>query len=151
MRTLALDFDVAAFGRSNEDEGPTRQRLFDNNVDRDDRFILGAFDGHELVGISGMFRHDAVKAYHKGNIWSVFVVEEYQGKGLGRGLMEETIEQTRQIEGVDLILIGVSAYNTKAHELYKRLGFIDYGTEPRSLKIDGEYYAEHLMWMDLTL
>lgn len=150
VRTLALDFEPAAFGRSNADEEPIRKELFNRNTDQNDRFILGAFAGEELVGIAGLFRHEPLKVQHKSMIWSVFVIREYQGKGIGRGLMEKSIELAKQIDGIDLILIGVSAYNTKAHQLYQRLGFVDYGTEPRSLKINGEYFDEILMWMDLT-
>ncbi len=84
VRAEALDFEPMAFGRSNADEEAHREQLFENNVDRDDRFIIGLFDGEKLIAIGGFFRHEPIKAFHKGTVWSVFVKPEFQGKGIGR-------------------------------------------------------------------
>ena len=127
LRSEALDFEPMAFGRSNEDEAAGREQLFKNNVGRDDRFILGLFDGDEPVAIGGFYRHEPIKAFHKGTIWSVFVRESRQGKGLGRRLMESVISEAKKMAGLESVLIGVSSNNPKAINLYRNLGFIDYG------------------------
>lgn len=150
LRSTALEVEPTSFARSNEDEEPTRRDLFKGNTDQDDRFILGAFSGDELVGIAGLFRHKPIKVKHKSMIWSVFVLKDHRGKGIGRGLMERTIGFAKQIKGIDLISIGVSAQNNTARELYNRLGFLEYGIEPCSVKVNGAYFDEALMWMDLT-
>lgn len=147
VRTEALDFEPMAFGRSNEDEQPRRKPFFENNIDRDDRFILGLFDGEELIAIGGFYRHEPIKAFHKGTVWSVFVREQHQGKGLGRRLMEEVIAEAKKMKGLESILIGVSSNNPKAISLYRNLGFIEYGREPNCLKHNGNYVDEILMRM----
>ena len=136
-----------AFGRSNEDEEAGRAQLFKNNVGRNDRFILGLLDGDELVAIGGFYRHEPIKAFHKGTVWSVFVRESHQGKGIGRMLMEGIISEAKKMAGLESILIGVSSNNPKAINLYRNLGFIDYGCEPNCLKHDGIYVDEILMRM----
>ncbi len=147
VRTEALDAAPFAFGRSNKDELPTRAKLFANNTDRDDRFILGAFEEDELVGIAGFYRHEPIKTFHKGTVWSVFVKPKFQGQGLGRKLMESTLEEAWKMSGLESILIGVSSNNPPAINLYRNLGFQDYGREPNCLKHEGEYVDEILMVM----
>ena len=145
VRTEALDVAPFSFGRSNQDELPIRESFFRNNIDRDDRFILGMFLHDRLIGISGFFRHEPIKAFHKGTVWSVFVKPEFQRKGLGRKLMEETLCLAWKMSGLECILIGVSSNNPPAINLYKNLGFIEYGIEPNCLKHKGEYVDEILM------
>lgn len=147
VRTEALDFEPMAFGRSNADEEPGRENLFKNNVGRDDRFIIGLFDEGNLIAIGGFFRHEPIKAFHKGTVWSVFVKPEYQGKGIGRKLMEEVIYEAKKMKGLESILIGVSSNNPKAISLYRNLGFIEYGREPNCLKHGWKYVDEILMHM----
>ncbi|MGB1318510.1 MAG: GNAT family N-acetyltransferase, partial [Flavobacteriales bacterium] len=95
----------------------------------------------------GFYRHEPIKTFHKGTVWSVFVKPEHQGKGLGRKLMERTLEEAWKMDGLETILIGVSSNNPPAISLYRNLGFTDYGREPNCLKHNGEYVDEILMVM----
>lgn len=148
VRTEGLDVAPFAFGRSNEDEMPIRERFFKNNINRDDRFILGMFADERLIGISGFFRHEPIKAFHKGTVWSLFVKPSHQGMGLGRKLMEETLKEAWKMDGLETVLIGVSSNNPSAIHLYRSLDFIEYGKEPKCLKHEGEYVDEILMYME---
>ena len=148
VRSQGLDVAPFSFGRSNEDELPTREKLYQNNVGRDDRFILGLFTDDQLIGISGFFRHEPIKAFHKGTVWSVFVNPAFQGRGFGRKLMDETLKEAWKMDGLESILIGVSSDNPPAINLYRSLGFTDYGQEPNCLKHEGKYVDEILMLMN---
>lgn len=147
IRTEALDNSPFAFGRSNEDEFAERDHRFKVNINRKDRFILGVFEDDNLIGIAGFYRHEPIKIFHKGTVWSVFVKPEYQGKGFGRKLMEETLREAWEMNDLEAILIGVSSNNPTAINLYRNLGFEDYGREPNCLKHNGEYVDEILMVM----
>lgn len=147
IRTEALDNAPFAFGRSNEDELAERDHRFKTNINRDDRFILGAFENDNLIGIAGFYRHEPIKTFHKGTVWSVFVKTASQGKGFGRKLMEETLREAWEMKGLETILIGVSSNNPTAINLYRNLGFEDYGREPNCLKHNGEDVDEILMVM----
>ncbi|MGB0916589.1 MAG: GNAT family N-acetyltransferase [Flavobacteriales bacterium] len=147
LRTEALDVSPFAFGRSNEDEFAERDHRFKVNIDRADRFILGVFEDKKLIGIAGFYRHEPIKTFHKGTVWSVFIKPEHQGKGLGRKLMKRTLEEAWKMDGLETILIGVSSNNPPAINLYRNLGFTDYGREPNCLKHNGEYVDEILMVM----
>lgn len=149
VRAEALDFEPMAFGRSNADEQAHRERLFENNVNRDDRFIIGLFDEDTLVAIGGFYRHEPLKTFHKGTIWSVFVKPEHQGKGLGKKLMESILSEAKKMDDLESILIGVSSNNPRATSLYRSLGFIEYGREPNCLKHAGKYVDEILMHLEV--
>ena len=61
--------------------------------------------------------------------------------------MEEIIEIARH--RVELVQLTVVRDNERARRLYASLGFREYGMEWHSLKLDGRYYDESLMAMDL--
>ena len=48
-------------------------------------------------------------------------------------------------QSVEQLHLDVGTYNTPAIKCYERYGFAIYGTEPRTLKVDGEYIDEYLM------
>ena len=61
--------------------------------------------------------------------------------------MEAVIELARG--RVELVQLTVVRDNERARGLYASLGFQEYGVEWHSLKLDGRYYDEILMAMNL--
>jgi ribosomal protein S18 acetylase RimI-like enzyme len=110
-----------------------------------DNFVPGAFDGPQLVGMTGFFRRQGPKINHRGEIWGVYVRKESRGLGVGRGLMAEMIRLLRSIPGLDQVALGVGTGNLGARRLYESFGFKAYGREDRALKIGDRYIAEDLM------
>jgi ribosomal protein S18 acetylase RimI-like enzyme len=106
-----------------------------------DNFVLGAFDGEQLVGMAGFFRRQGEKICHRGEIWGVYIAKQYRGRWCGQSLLEELINQLRSVAGLEQVALGVSVGNTGAKRLYESLGFETYGREARALKI-GEYYLD---------
>ena len=73
-----------------------------------------------------------------GEIDAMYVVPEFQGKGLGKKLIEKAFEWLGSNLDVKLVVV---KYNTNAIEFYKKMGFqetankVDYkGTKPASGK-----------------
>ncbi|HKU00068.1 MAG TPA: GNAT family N-acetyltransferase [Paraburkholderia sp.] len=113
----------------------------------DQQAVFGAFDGAALIGIVGWRREARQKLAHKSRIWGVFVKPEYRRTGIARRLMERAIEHARS-SGVEQVQLTVGAQNPRAQTLYRSLGFTVYGTEPRAMCIDGEYFdEEHMVLM----
>ena len=57
------------------------------------------------------------------NVWlGICVRERYQGKGYGRELMLELIEEAR-LKGINKIMLTVDKMNSKAVTLYEKMGF----------------------------
>ena len=150
LRLQALKDNPEAFG-STYQEAFTRgkawmlQRL---QGKEDQTFYLGAFD-EAIFGMVALYREEGIKNWHKGYVVSMYVHPEKRGVGAGKALMQELIARAKQLEGLEQLLLAVVTTNQTAYQLYRSLGFEVYGTEPKALKMDGEYWDEHLMVLRL--
>ena len=66
------------------------------------------------------------------------LLPEYRGKGLGRKLAERAISDARA-RGIERIELEVFASNTRAIQLYEKLGFAHEGVKRKGRKLDGAY------------
>jgi ribosomal protein S18 acetylase RimI-like enzyme len=64
----------------------------------------------------------AIKEWSYGEIDKIYVLPEYQGKGVGRKLLEPALEW---LTPYDEVRIGVVTYNTRAIRFYEKFGFRD--------------------------
>ena len=144
LRLESLVSEPRAFGESAEEHREMPLEKFAKRLDRSSEhsFVLGAFDGSRLVGMAGFYRNRNLKERHKGGIWGVFVQPAYRGKGLGRALVSGILDRVRQIPGLTQIQLCVAATQKAARTSYEKLGFREFGVEPRSLLVDGEYIDE---------
>jgi ribosomal protein S18 acetylase RimI-like enzyme len=148
LRSEALELEPWAFTESTAQHQAMTLETIQHRLGAgasDDNFVLGAFDGRDLIGMAGFFRRQGEKICHRGEIWGVYVAKQYRVKGIGRALLEELIRQLRSQPGLEQVALGVSAGNIPARRLYETLGFEMYGCEVRALKIDGVYVDENLM------
>jgi len=112
--------------------------------------VVGAFADGQLVGTAGFFREQAVKRRHKGRIWGVYVDQHWRGKGVGRQLLSELVQQVRAFPGLEQISLTVNAEQTAAKRLYASLGFEVFGHEPGALKLGETYIGEDHMVLRLA-
>ncbi len=82
---------------------------------------FGAFDDEQLIGFifncTGTWNGQST-AYDTGT----GIIPEYQGKGLGKGLLEYTISKIREA-GINQYILEVLCSNKPAYELYRKYGF----------------------------
>ena len=151
LRLRALREDPVAFTSSTEEfSHQTLDKIAARfRSDPAESFMLGAFQDRKLVGLVGFYREAALKQRHKGSIVSMYVAPEARGHGLGRALLRDAIRRVREIQGVEHVLLGVMITQTTARNLYASLGFAVYGREARALYVDGQYYDEEFMQLDL--
>ncbi|KVL48611.1 GNAT family N-acetyltransferase [Burkholderia territorii] len=110
-----------------------------------ERAVFGAFDGDTLVGITGVRRDARAKIAHKATIWGVFVDPAYRGRGIAQSLLDNATAHAEQAWQCKQLMLCVNAVNGAAERLYASQGFVRFGTEPRSLLVDGRFYDEHYM------
>ncbi len=148
LRLEALERDPEAFTESvAEHKRKSRAQIaaFLGSGSPADNFILGAFDGKQLVGMTGFFRRQGPKIHHRGEIWGVYVRRESRGRRVGHALMKEMIRRLRSIAGLEQVTLGVSVGNVPARRLYESFGFQPYGCEARALRLGDTYIDEDLM------
>ena len=59
-------------------------------------------------------------------VQQIYVIKEYQSKGLGKLLMDKAIERGKE-KGLKYVWLGVWEHNPRAIEFYEKLGFIPFG------------------------
>jgi RimJ/RimL family protein N-acetyltransferase len=108
------------------------------------------FAEHEngLIGMTGIYRGELPKTKHSATIWGVYVRPEWRGLHIAESLIEACIGWAKSNE-VNIVKLGVTAASTAAVRCYQRCGFIIYGTEPRGIFYDGQYYDGYLMYRSL--
>ncbi|HKQ40823.1 MAG TPA: GNAT family N-acetyltransferase [Verrucomicrobiae bacterium] len=114
-----------------------------------DSIIIGAF-APDLVGTLGLYRDSHVKAAHKVHLWGMHVVPAYRRKGIGARLLDAAILHARSMPGIAIVRLSVSSTAPNAQRLYERAGFRVWGTEPDSLRHNGQSATEYHMILRLV-
>jgi ribosomal protein S18 acetylase RimI-like enzyme len=142
IRLEALRDHPTAFGASYEAVAERPDSYFLEGLA--DMAVFGAFsaDGRQ-IGLAAFMRNGGQKQMHRGDLIQMYVRPEARRTGASLGLVETVFEHARSL--VVQLHLGVATENTAAIRLYKKAGFHIYGTEPRSLYVNGRYVDEHLM------
>lgn len=94
-------------------------------------------------GIANLYLQPYKKLAHQ-SLFAIIVDEKVRGKGVGTRLMEELITLARELFKLELLHLEVYEGNPAIH-LYQRLGFVQYGFQPRFIKDQGRYIGKILM------
>jgi ribosomal protein S18 acetylase RimI-like enzyme len=150
LRLQALETDPASFAESTEELKRTTVEDYTSRLRSGgaENFVAGAFDGKELVGITGFYRDALLKRRHIGHIWGVFVAPSARGKGVGQALLAEVIQSAKALSGLRSVRLMVAVPQEAARRLYERVGFRVFGTEPSSLLIGERFVDEYLMTLE---
>jgi len=131
-----------------EEEKETPQtiltRIYDENQPSE-VFVIGAFEGEQLIGTSAFERETRYKLRHKGTLWGVYVLPDYRKRGIARILVQKTIDTAKEISELNQIDIEVSGEFQR--KFYESLSFIRWGVEKNGTKT-GENY---LNWTHMVL
>lgn len=115
----------------------------DNEVE-----LVAVVDG-KIVGSAGVAAVGGRrKVLHRAR-FGISVLKDYWGLGIGRVLMEASIDCARRA-GYTQLELEVVADNERALSLYRRVGFEEYGRNPRGYRSAAAGYQE-LVHMRLEL
>jgi RimJ/RimL family protein N-acetyltransferase len=151
LRLEALMREPYAFARSPEEALPWPRESVASRLCAvpEGDFLVGAFEGGQMVGQAGFVREQGCKVRHKGFIWGVYVTAAARGQGVAKGMLILMLDRARGYPGLEQISLSVSVPQEAARRLYTALGFEVYGYEARALKV-GETYVdeEHrVLWL----
>jgi ribosomal protein S18 acetylase RimI-like enzyme len=151
VRLRALREHPEAFGSAYEEEVsvPVEQTAewLANSLPNNP--IFGAYMDGRLVGLININRSPRAKVRHRANIGAMYVAPEARGHGFGRALLDAAIAHARSLDGVQDVVLAVTAGNEAARALYTSAGFQSYSIDPRLICVDGQYYD--VEWMILGL
>jgi ribosomal protein S18 acetylase RimI-like enzyme len=106
-------------------------------------FAFGAFtENNKLIGICGFITDMRMKARHRGEIVQLFVDSKYNGKGIGKKLLQLSIDKAFANQQTEQIILSVASANENAIGLYKRFGFAEYGRLEKFFKSGEEYLTQ---------
>lgn len=140
LRQRGLIEHPEAFTSSAHEERDAQQKL-GKRLARDPAcphdVVLGAFDGDALIGIIGMSVDSRAKVRHRGHVFGMYVPRERTGRGIGEALVRALIAHARSCEGLDALVLTVTAGNDGAVRLYEHAGFVAFGREPGAVRVNG--------------
>ena len=147
LRLEALELEPLAFGSSAEEHRETTVATVAARLSppKSHSFVLGAFNGKQLVGTIGFARHQNLKDRHKGRIWGVYVKQDHRGKGIAGQLLAATLRRARSQAGLEQIMLTVGRQQAAARRLYSSAGFQVIGRERHALKVGQVYVDEDYM------
>jgi len=101
-------------------------------------FMLGAWDGRELIAALALERQSLQKLRHSAELNGMVVSPAHRGKGLGEMLVKACIAEARKAIGLEQVTLRVSTSSTSAIRVYEHAGFQACGVVPHAIKlIDG--------------
>ena len=139
---FALKEDPIPFGTDYEDDVALSDDEWKKKFEAGPKYC--ARMGEEYVGLIGVILEKKVKVRHSADVVGLYVLPEWQGKGIGRKLIERVVADMHAKPGIVRLRLGVDVERTKAIKLYTSLGFVQTGISPKAIKV-GTTYQDHAM------
>jgi ribosomal protein S18 acetylase RimI-like enzyme len=108
----------------------------------------GAYQHAELYGFVGLQREPRAKNRHKATVMGMYVAPEVAGQGVGRALLDALVRHARA-NGLESLVLTVTAGNERAQRLYASAGFRSFGIEPDAVRVEGRSFDKNHMHLDL--
>jgi len=109
-----------------------------------------ALDGDKVVGWCDATSSPRTALAHHATV-GMGIIDGYRQQGIGTRLLSAVIESARA-KGLHHLYLGVYRQNVLAQTLYKKLGFVETGVEPKFYQMpDGSYEDDIIMWLPLAV
>lgn len=123
-------------------------KSFIEKINKSELVFLMAFIGDNLIATSHIELKDKIKSHIGG--FGITVSKDYRGDGIGKKLMELVIsESIEKIKGLKIIELEVFGDNPIAQNLYKKMGFVEFGRLSRGIKHKDKFVDAVLMYKNL--
>ena len=131
-----------------QNTGKTTAYLAETKQSEIDVEIVAVVDG-KIVGSAGIHVvKDRIKVKHRAE-FGISILKDYWNLGIGKALMEASIECAKKV-GYLQIELDVVKDNETAYCLYRKYGFVDYGCNPRGFRTkEGQWQELVLMRLEL--
>ncbi len=125
------------------DERVWNQDLLEGKIEREQDFLVGAFEEKDIVGFLSAERGTARRIQHSAYI-VVGIQKAYCHRGIGSQFfaMLDDWARTNHITRLELT---VRCDNEPAIHLYRKNGFVVEGVKKHTMRVNGEYVDEYTM------
>ena len=110
---------------------------------------LLVLDEDRIVGEVNLRTEELNTSQHRAKL-GIGLEKAYRGQGIGRSLMERIIDWARRETQIEWIDLGVFHTNKTAYELYKSLGFIEWGRCADRFRVAGKNITDISMSLKLS-
>ena len=140
---------LCTYPDENNFDAARESRFLKEKSESENEIELIASVGGTIVGTAGIEAAGRqYKVRHRAEL-GVSVARDYWGLGIGRALTEACIESAKAAGYIQLELAVVSE-NLRAITLYKKLGFVEYGRNPKGFRSRLSGFQE-IIYMRLEL
>lgn len=108
-----------------------------NLIEHDLPQYFAITDSDEVIGWCDITPKNNEYFKHIGNL-GMGIVKEYRNMGIGREMLEKTIQHAKLIN-IEKVELEVFSSNERAIKLYKNIGFEHEGVRKKGKKVRGEY------------
>lgn len=116
-----------------------------DEIDKKRTVHLLAFSGDELAGATEIHLRDKTEK-HIG-VFGITVAKTFRGEGIGKILMDSVIKEAMgELSGLRMITLEVYSTNENAKNLYRKMGFVDYGILPEGITRNDKFEDAILMY-----
>lgn len=119
-----------------------------DEADHDDAVLRFALHNGAICGLAYWRRYARPTHRPHADIERVVVSPAYQGKGIGRRLTAELVDAARS-RGIEKLTLDVRGDNVNAIELYRSMGFIQYGELHDFVAVGDRRYDKLFFVLDL--
>ncbi len=111
----------------------------EETLNKESSLILIAEEHGKVVGFLDFHSGDKQRIAHTG-YFGMSVRSDYQGGGIGKALLQALIDWAEKHHHIEKISLEVFANNSKAIELYRKMGFVQESLMRKQIKLqDGKY------------
>ena len=110
---------------------------FRSHSDRYPIWVISDPHNQQIMGWLSLQMFYGRLAYHRTAEVSIYVAPDYQGKGLGKKLLDQAIASCPKLD-ISKLVGFVFAHNTASCRLFKSYGFEDWGFLPEIAELDGQ-------------
>jgi phosphinothricin acetyltransferase len=114
----------------------SRLAWFRSHGDRYPVWVINDPHNQQIMGWLSLQMFYGRPAYHKTAEVSIYVAPDYQGKGLGKKLLDQAIASCPKLD-ISKLVGFVFAHNTASCRLFKSFGFEEWGFLPQIAELDG--------------
>ncbi len=108
------------------------------------RLLLVAEVSGSLVGVLFFESTPRRRLAHRGTL-HMSVSREWRGQGIGTALLRSLIAWAEPHPTIEKLSLEVFSTNATAIGLYRKLGFIEEGRQPREIKLGPEKYVDSIL------